>query len=122
VNVKPNFTNFLEIFFQYFVYNILYNYLTHVVQEVTKLKKSINELNEKKQEIPKRPVHISLRQFTTFCRPGLVAIPKTGLLLAHASWIRALRSKNQGWQNAPDRRRGNGAQWNDLSVVYASGP
>jgi hypothetical protein len=36
--------------------------------------------------------------------------------------IRALRSKDQGWQNVPEQRRGNGAQRNDLAVAEAKGP
>jgi hypothetical protein len=36
--------------------------------------------------------------------------------------IRALRIKDQGWQNVPEQRRGNGAQRNDLAVVEAEPP
>jgi hypothetical protein len=36
--------------------------------------------------------------------------------------IRALRSKDQGWQNVPEQRRGNGAKRNDLAVAEAEGP
>jgi hypothetical protein len=36
--------------------------------------------------------------------------------------IRALRSKDQGWQNVPEQRRGNGAKRNDLAVVEAEPP
>jgi hypothetical protein len=36
--------------------------------------------------------------------------------------IRALRSKDQGWQNVPERRRGNGAKRNDLAVAEAEPP
>jgi hypothetical protein len=36
--------------------------------------------------------------------------------------IRALRSKDQGWQNVPEQRRGNGAQRNDLAVAGAEPP
>jgi hypothetical protein len=36
--------------------------------------------------------------------------------------IRALRSKDRGWQNLPEQRRGNGAQRNDLAVVEAEPP
>jgi hypothetical protein len=36
--------------------------------------------------------------------------------------IRALRSKDQGWQNVPEQRRGNGTKWNDLAVVEAEPP
>jgi hypothetical protein len=36
--------------------------------------------------------------------------------------IRALRSKDQGWQNVPEQRRGNGAQRNDLAIVEAEPP
>jgi hypothetical protein len=36
--------------------------------------------------------------------------------------IRALRSKDQGWQNVPEQRRGNGAKRNDLAVVEAESP
>jgi hypothetical protein len=35
--------------------------------------------------------------------------------------IRALRSKDQGWQNVPEQRRGNEAQRNDLAVAEAEG-
>jgi hypothetical protein len=38
-----------------------------------------------------------------------------------AARIRALRSKDQGWQNVPEQRRGNGAQRNDLAVAEAEG-
>jgi hypothetical protein len=33
-----------------------------------------------------------------------------------------LRSKDQGWQNVPEQRRGNGAQRNDLAVAEAEPP
>jgi hypothetical protein len=33
-----------------------------------------------------------------------------------------LRSKDQGWQNVPEQRRGNGAKRNDLAVVEAEPP
>jgi hypothetical protein len=33
--------------------------------------------------------------------------------------IRALRSKDQGWQNVPEQRRGIGAQRIDLAVAVA---
>jgi hypothetical protein len=36
--------------------------------------------------------------------------------------IRALRSKDQGWQNVPEQRRGNGAKRNDLAVAEAEPP
>jgi hypothetical protein len=36
--------------------------------------------------------------------------------------IRALRSKDQGWQNVPEQRRGNEAKRNDLAVVEAEPP
>jgi hypothetical protein len=36
--------------------------------------------------------------------------------------IRALRSKDQGWQNVPEQWRGNGAKWNDLAIAEAEGP
>jgi hypothetical protein len=36
--------------------------------------------------------------------------------------IRALQSKDQGWQNVPEQRRGNGAKRNDLAVVEAEPP
>jgi hypothetical protein len=36
--------------------------------------------------------------------------------------IRALRSKDQGWQTVPEQRRGNGAKRNDLAVVEAEPP
>jgi hypothetical protein len=36
--------------------------------------------------------------------------------------IRALRSKDQDWQNVPEQRRGNGAKRNDLAVVEAEPP
>jgi hypothetical protein len=36
--------------------------------------------------------------------------------------IRALRNKDQGWQNVPEQRRGNGAQRNDLAVAEAEPP
>jgi hypothetical protein len=36
--------------------------------------------------------------------------------------IRALRSKDQGWQNVPEQWRGNGAKRNDLAVAEAEPP
>jgi hypothetical protein len=36
--------------------------------------------------------------------------------------IRALRNKDQGWQNVPEQRRGNEAKRNDLAVVEAEPP
>jgi hypothetical protein len=36
--------------------------------------------------------------------------------------IRALRSKDQGWQNVPEQWRGNGAKRNDLAIAEAEGP
>jgi hypothetical protein len=36
--------------------------------------------------------------------------------------IRALRSKDQGWQNVPEQWRGNGAKRNDLAIVEAEPP
>jgi hypothetical protein len=39
-----------------------------------------------------------------------------------AAQIRALRSKDQGRQNVPEQRRGNGAQRNDLAVAEAEPP
>jgi hypothetical protein len=35
--------------------------------------------------------------------------------------IRALRSKDQGWQNVPEQWRMNGAKRNDLAIVEAEG-
>jgi hypothetical protein len=39
-----------------------------------------------------------------------------------AARIRALRSKDQGRQNVPEQRRGNGALRNDLAVAEAEPP
>jgi hypothetical protein len=39
-----------------------------------------------------------------------------------ATRIRALRSKDQGGQNAPEQRRGNGTKRNDLAVAEAEPP
>jgi hypothetical protein len=36
--------------------------------------------------------------------------------------IRALRSKDQGWQNVLEQWRGNGAKRNDLAIVEAEPP
>jgi hypothetical protein len=36
--------------------------------------------------------------------------------------IRALRSKDQGWQNVPEQRRGNEAKRNDLAIAEAEPP
>ncbi|MHB9292471.1 hypothetical protein Holit_01569 [Hollandina sp. SP2] len=62
----------------------------------------------------------------TACNPWRTANESRFLLRSvydvFAARIRASRSKDQGWQNVPAQRRGNGAQRNDLAGRNPEGP
>jgi hypothetical protein len=58
--------------------------------------------------------------FSTISKPIAHNVPAVYDVLP--ARIRALRSKDQGWQNVPEQWRGNEAKRNDLAIAEAEGP